>query len=353
MSLPQALPQSSNLLWVIPNTRLWRLFLPFIIGGILLLLTDILIAVTPLDDFFNTQIGRDLQIKTQALNNSTVFKHVDTLFLGTSRTLYGFAAPAFNQQSHYFHSYNLGLAGSDLSIHRLLLEDYIQKYGKPKVVMVEFSEFQLGRGDMSPNSLNFLARHTAKHPQALMELLKSDNLTENDKKELLKSVVSHIYRYKGVLDFRRLAKRLLHPAPIEPLEEGWIASNQERQYMKDPQALPLSAANRFMTLMRNRQPTSRPAIIELIQECQNQGIPVVLVSWPLHPVYQQELNQRALGLYVIKERKALAQQYKVPYVNFDAEAANAVYFNDIDHLNREGAIHYTQLLEERLKRLGL
>ncbi len=337
------------------TTRALILMAPILIALVLLALLEIGIAVTPLDDWLSGLIGRDLQVKNHELFHSNAYANTNTLFVGTSRTLYGFATPAFNQSQPSFKAYNLGLAGSDLNIHRLLLDEFIEKYGKPKLLLIELSEFQLGRGGLSQNSVHFLAHEVLEHPATLPELLKSPDLNWDDKSNLLLSVASRLYRYRSVLDFRSLTKQLFHPAPVEPLNTGWIGSTKVRNYLYNASALGAAASTRFDTLMKNRHPVNHPNIVGLITACQTQHIPVVLVSWPLHPIYQNHIHQDALGQQVLEQRRALSKRYHVPFIELDQGLSldDARYFNDMDHLNRTGAIRFTRILAQRLNKLSL
>ncbi|MEB3286198.1 MAG: DUF1574 family protein [Vampirovibrionales bacterium] len=326
------------------------LFMPFVIGVILLVLLDVLIRLTPLDRFFNLQLGRDLLVKIEELS-SPALADTDTVFIGTSRTLYGFATPYFNRLSKDMRAYNMGIAGSDVLIYRQILDNYIKHQGKPRRIFLELSEFELSKVSLSQNSINFLENEISQNPDLLWEMLADPSLRWVDKKNLFLSAYSRIYRYRATLDFRQLTKKILHPAPVDPIEQGWMKASKTRGYMGDPKTRSMAAVTRYQQLMKNRVPSKGASILRFLDYCKAQAIPVTVITWPLHPDYTAQIRKNWQTRLLSQRRQEVLQQYDARYIDLNQNVTMAQgdrFFTDIDHLNPQGARYFTRKLVENI-----
>lgn len=83
---------------------------------------------------------------------------------------------------------------------------------------------------------------------------------------------------------------------------------------------------------------------KLILDAKHQNIPIIFMISPKYGIDNDLLNY--------EPEIALCKKYNVPYynfINYEKLASNAVCFQDIGHMNNDGAIAYTQMIIELLK----
>jgi lysophospholipase L1-like esterase len=92
-------------------------------------------------------------------------------------------------------------------------------------------------------------------------------------------------------------------------------------------------------------PANAAVLEQLLMLLHGRGVEVVMLTTPVWPTYQAGIHQGAwLRAKAIIE--VLANKYGVRYLNFQHEPRmKADDFEDSDHLNAEGAVHFAKLLE--------
>ncbi|RMG56606.1 MAG: hypothetical protein D6722_26235, partial [Bacteroidetes bacterium] len=96
------------------------------------------------------------------------------------------------------------------------------------------------------------------------------------------------------------------------------------------------------------QKTNLNRLQAMIELCQNRDIEPVLVSLPMWVGYRQH-TQPERWAYMHQTTDSLAQAMGVPYLDFteDARFTDEDFF-DANHLRRQGAIRFTQILQDTL-----
>jgi len=351
---------------------------PFIIGiGLYVCLNAILwllANMTPLGTVLDYYIGNNLTTKIPELQKSHPQK-LDVLVLGSSITNNGFSPLVFEKQfNHKVNSFNMGLHGARPDVFRLYLERHIQQYGKPKVVLVELTDNNLISDNYyMPSSyyLNFFKTD----PRHWSLLLTSPVLNFSDRKEMVLSALSPIYAYRGVFSPVNFQNRLNKQwQKWQPPQTTHLApkSSSLHSDLYEPEALkgwePGSVSAHLSTEngLQNELKTMTHQTLDTVKTvdlsklsyflsyCQQNHIPVFMVSWPTHPRYQHLLGATSIYPQYQKILQHYAQAFNAPIITLgEPETSETkLLFQDGRHLSAKGAAKYTSALATQLKKLS-
>ena len=210
---------------------------------------------------------------------------------------------------------NLALPGSSMELSEALLEDYIDRYGAPHVLVVELSEL-MGDPDPLKNMRPFLSRS-----QRLSLLVK-----EHFPKLYYAGLVSHLFNYNS--DFAlNAAHKVLYPMPDLALEgslsESEIAAITPGSYFV-PHAREIGAAQRLIETVRRNNIDTRFVLAPVVRE-------------------YAEANDIAALRRAVGDLTAGFQVWDLA----ENPPMEPRYFVDQNHLNREGVGIFMQALRER------
>lgn len=330
-----------------------KLLSPFLVALILFLTVDNLIRYSSIGAYLEKEMTHALQFKESQMKDNHPY-HMDILFLGTSRTLHGFATTAFEKDSPIpLNAFNMGFTRSNVLFSKLMLQHEVQTYAKPKLVLLEISEFNFDPDAFSERSNLYIAHQLALQPNFIWLFLSDPEYTFQTKQESLLSWASSIYRYRSLLSPKSIRKTLEEGSKNAPQKtgdednnifKGWFPLKQP-SFMESNTVIK-ATANYKKNLFWGSKPTFNPIYLaSLLAYCKKENIPITLIKWPLHPIYYQVLNTDPNHLQFEKTLSNLMTRYHTPLIDMNQfEPANSRWFADVDHLNEQGSLHYTDLL---------
>jgi hypothetical protein len=324
-----------------------KIFRPFVIAILLILLAEVLISWTPLDNFFDNQIENSLKDKQKELASYTD-KGIDVICLGTSQTNDNLVTTEFEKLiPGNLNVYNFGLLSGDYYLFKLLLENYITRYGKPKLILLEVNEILFSKDYFSSlNSLYFIT-FLKQHPERLDALFITPHIPIKGKLEMLFSLLSGMYRYRSLLEYHKL-RSLLHekkrvsktvyfkgwsPLPVKPI-------------MSDPKAMDQYIREKKEEILNGYEQGDSAKFHLLLTYCKQQDIPVVLIQWPNHPKYNDVIQKTTFYPYYKQVTEELSKQYGYPIIDLTQSVPEDIskFYSDPRHLSQEGAVWYTRKL---------
>jgi hypothetical protein len=379
-----------------------------ILGGVLLfaicnLVLTAGVTLSPLNRKFNFSYGNFLPTKLEMLKQANP-AHLDVLFLGTSQTNNGFIPSTFEKASgRAINSFNLGLPNNRYDIMQSCLQAHIQHYGKPKLVLIE-----LGPSIQEKNSyfyyLPALYYRTLieREPTLASQWLSNPLVAWNVKKELLLSSFSSLYQYRFTFSpinllskvsgkLKQLTDRLggtavaaessatsskvtaeKQPQPLpqtsqnhptlvitpEMMAKGWYPKDQSTN-MLTPDGVRLSIEEARDYYIRHLNEIHFDKLKSLLAYCNQENIPVVLVSWPNHPAFNREFHESPLSFTYVTGAQQLAQATHTPIIDLNQNVPSTFsdnqggFFADPRHLTPDGADRFSKILAQRLFKLAV
>lgn len=363
---------------------------PVLLGvfGFLLLngLFTLGVTFSPLNQRFNFKYGNFLPVKLQMLEAHQPEK-TNVLFLGTSQTNNGFIPSVFDRKfGHGVKSFNVGLPNNRYDIMLAYLRFHQRQYGKPQLLLIELSP-SIQEKDAQLYYLPALYYRTLieREPALISSYLANPLLAENVKQELLSSSFSSLRQYRYTFSpvnllgkvsdklkgFSGLHDATAHASPVyegnesgsvapdnttppawvtdEMLAGGWYPKPQSVN-MKTPAGIRQSVIEARKYYIEQQSAVHFDKLQVLLSYCQNEGIPVALVSWPNHPAFVAEFRKSSLSAPYEKGLMTIRRQYPVVMVDLNHHlpknqaADKADYFADPRHLTPDGARLFSEKL---------
>lgn len=330
-------------------------FLPFIIAIGLFVILDCLILYTPVRDLLDTQLDNCLERKLIQVKADRP-QQLDLLFLGSSRTNNGFVTEIFEKSwpTQAINAYNMGLPAGDYFLFKLALNNHIQQYGKPKLILLEVTDFFFNPDFISNNNILYIRVLMAQNPAMVSAIFKSPELSLELKKEIFFASVSGLYRYRSLFTPNKFKKMLLNRESFKARKffQGWNPK-EIKKVMASDHTVRENALARKRTLLDNFTRFDSSKLVSFLTYCQNENIPVVLVDWPSHPYYADLFEQHPISSTYHQEIAHIAKQFDIPFLNLSAQITPNIagLYADAGHLSPAGAKQYTQLLTQKLVEL--
>ena len=250
-------------------------------------------------------------------------------------------ANSINPQFLGYKSYNLFNDAEDIYYHTKLIEKYLERMPKLKLIILPISYYALEyRLDQSPASwrMSFYRSVWGIPPQSTLSYFNS----------VLYSYTA-AYGWREVLNliergFISSDQRRLYPNGWREIGTQTIAENAEWKRM----GWQLVELNESMMgadkIEGNMQLLSR-----LIETCQSQGIEVILITTPLHHFYYDHLKPDKLAR-MQENIQRLVSEYHVLYLNFmkDERFGTADFYNP-DHVSTAGAEKLSRIMDEIIR----
>jgi hypothetical protein len=346
------------------------------------------VTISPLNPKFNFSYGNFLPAKLNMLKQQTD-RQPEVLFLGTSQTNNGFIPQVFEQASgKNIRSFNLGLPNNRYDIMLAYLQFHQHRYGRPKLVLIELSP-SIQEKDASLYFLPALYYRTLieQDPTLTATYLKNPLLADNVKQELLFSGFSSLRQYRFTFSpvnvVRKVSEKLQAHLPglspgappatvadagenspgvtdsispaIDPswMEQGWYPKPQS-PHMTNPAGIVLSVAEARKYYIDQQPAVYFDKLQALLHYCQQENIPVALVSWPNHPAFIQAFQSSPLNASYQQGLQRLLAQTAVPLINLNQDIpptqriTEGGLFADPRHLTPTGAHYFSRKLAERL-----
>lgn len=259
--------------------------------------------------------------------------HYSILFLGSSKT-HADIHPAIVDTICGATSYNAGVDGISLFEEKLILEGYLARHPVPRVVVLSFDlhSFSGARNFFNakqyfPFVANKVVDTTLASHQALsglkrfVPLLRLSDYSDDDKTVVvLKSLAGHNDIPQGEFQYK-----------------GYL-SNSDHVMDEAPKSLD----SQKMT------PAGRALLYDIIGICRRRNITLILVY---SPEYQQIfLRQAPNGKAVMDSVQNIAGREGILLLRNEQLALcnDEQYFRNVGHLNKRGAILYSEILARQI-----
>jgi len=246
-------------------------------------------------------------------------QNFDVIVLGNSMALDGIDAEYLSKNQH--STYNLAVAGDHIATSLFLLEDYLKKNNKPKMVVVGLSS-AIGKSYLNPVSFT--------NPE--VEFFYHPNLISN-------------FTNPPLLNFQWLAVDLLKILISKDHRNATMVLGQ----WKTKKVIPDGSV--FKTLASKSIDYSDPYLLKITQLCQSRGIKIVLTELP-----GSNCNQNNLPFQYSVTLKNMATE-KVYNLNNNEVASTildpASDWLAQDHLNQNGAKKLTEFLLNKVIKVEL
>jgi hypothetical protein len=326
----------------------WQLYRPFFITLAVIVLLDRLILFAPVSNFLDDRIQNALKIKLEQLQPDG--EDLDILFLGTSRTNNGFATPIFAKEASA-NVYNMGLADGDYAIFLQVLKYLAEHQKKPHRLYLEVSNVLFKPAHLSDNSVLYYRTLFGGQPAKALHILQMSTLSWRDKQEIGLTYLSGIYRYRTVIGVRALAKYAAHYLAGNQFSksnylQGWKPAKTEMIMGKSPQMKQKAQEVLYQQMSNYDQPDTN-RFRQLLDFCKEEEIPVILVEWPTHPIYDDLFHHYPLAEKYDTTIKSIAQQYHLPLIQLQKNLPKEkqdLFFAEPGHLNESGAVYFTKKL---------
>lgn len=335
------------------------------LNGALLLLVN----YTPVGKTLNYYSGNTLIVKLPLLKNISKKETIDVLAIGSSITDSNFAPPYFDQYfNNKINTFNLGLHAARPDIFRLCLEHYLKNHTKPKLVIVEIADNHLLKDNRYLPALYYIGLLKL-NLSNILSINQYPDLDFEDKKEIILSLASPIYAFRGVLSplkfFEKSVKRLQlvlnqeNKTTSEELVEfdnlkGWVPYPYTH-FEKDSASLASEIITMQHQTLNSLTSVDLSSFEAFLKYCQNTGIKVAIVQWPTLPQYQQLFEQSSVFPKYQSTIHKYAKQYDAELIVLDnlTNVDHSKFFKDGRHLSHVGAKYFTLQIAEHLKNAGL
>jgi hypothetical protein len=281
-------------------------------------------------EFFYRYIPNNYSVKNQQINNQS--KKTETLFFGDSHCLYGLNPKYFSKKA-----FNLSNVSQTIYFDKLLFEKHLNKLPKLKQVVFCIEYTNLSQIDNSGDDgwRKFFYKRFMH-----LEIPLISNL---DPRNYCLALTQSFYKS------RDLVKRYIKKGTIVDCDSlGWGTNYKKEDRIPAIQIAKIRAVVQEDGLMDFELNKSR--INSIIHICKERNIQVLIVSMPQTKIFESYLNQKKLK--AIKETCLgfhTQNSNDVFYLNlFDDSRFTEEDFYDADHLNNQGAVKCSKIVNNYL-----
>ena len=307
----------------------------------------------------------------------------DILIMGSSRALRGIEPSALEQAlaaKGYpnINVFNLGIDGATAQVVNIQLTEILTRPQLPKMIIwadglrafngsrndvtyeeitasVGYQQLQQALKDGNPSQNNPIADRdngvNNKANQPIAQALNFIFATPTKRQEVRTSVVKSFDNATHVLSNSEALIAATMPNTVTALDsKGFVAFDitfdPTTYFQKYPQV-----SGDYDLDYRNFEPEGKQfdSLINVADFCRRNNIQLVVINMPLHGTYLDGIRMRYENIFN-RRMEELALRESFTYLNFSQSLQNqAVLFSDPSHLNRQGAIAFSQLLAQNPK----
>ncbi len=288
---------------------------------IIVILLDGIIGKT-LNYFYFKQTSGDYYRATYAIEQATP----DLLIFGSSRANHHYVPEVFEDSLNLSYL-NVGRDGNFLLYHKALLTCILKRY-TPKMIILDFNPGEMITKSDTYERLNTLLPYYSKYPE-IDETIKLRGRFEGIK------LWSKIYPYNSFLlniisgNLNLQKKSRLDNKGYIPLSKTWNEPLKEiKRQIGDIDTNILNAYKSF------------------IKNCKEKKVKLFIVVSPVFYSYGADSS--------IALAAKIANESNIPFIDYsknDLFLNNKEYFQDVFHLNNEGAIMFSNLLVDSLNNM--
>lgn len=241
----------------------------------------------------------------------------DILLLGNSRGL-GFYQPYIEEITQK-STFNLSYNGMPIELGAALVKDYLEKYEKPEVVVIDVTMCDRANDQLIAGFASYMT-----NSEHLSDLIRTTNKTN-----YLATQFSHLYRYNS-----EVFQRALYYS-TQPNDEHWIVDRTIAASM-----IEMADAGAYDYRIDAYGLEELKALIELIQQ---QNIRVELIVSPYFPAFRAQMGGLDEFISIVSTTTNL------PVHDYSESLMKPAYFGDFQHINKKGS----EVFMKRLKQDGI
>lgn len=296
---------------------------------LLLFIAPFVLMYVALEVFYRN-VPNNYSVKNQEINKNS--QKIEVLLFGDSHCLYGLNPSCFSR-----NTFNLSNVSQTIYFDKLLFDKYVDKLPKLKQVVFCIEYTNLSQIDNSGDD-----GWRKFYYQRFMHL-EVPLISALDPRNYCLAFTQSFYKS------RDLVKRYVKKRTILDCDSlGWGTNYKKADRIPAAQVAQNRAIVQEDGLMDFEVNKSR--INNIIQKCKQRNIQVLIVSMPQTKVYESYLNQNKLSK--IKETCSEFHSNNpndVFYLNlFDDTRFSEEDFYDADHLNNDGALKCSKIVNDYL-----
>lgn len=251
----------------------------------------------------------------------------ETVVLGSSHTYYGVVADSMP------NTLNLANISQAFEYDYRVLDRYIDSLPSLRRVIIPVSYFSFFDAPFETTD----NRNLETYYRLYLDIDKYHRLSRADFE------ICSFPSYSG-----KLKSFLMHKQGPQTSSKGFGLDYLGRQNEEHIKSTAQTAAERHSNMANGNEAYQRLWFEKLIEMCIDRGVQPLLITTPVTRYYAKLLDNKQVERtrYLVQLYR---QKYSLPYYDF-SEAEGFTYddFHDADHLNRDGAIKFTRLLNSAL-----
>lgn len=238
----------------------------------------------------------------------------EILCIGNSRGVNSFYSPYINN-TFSLKSYNLSYNGLNLSIEKILLEDYLENHNKPKAVFIEVSNVFNSNSKPYYESFNMYSSKSKRI---------NEKIKETDLNTYILSATFPLYRYNNEFLFRSLF--YMFKADQNWINRYKITEGFNQKVLEMP-TKNFSCNKKDLMILR-----------QIVVMLKKKDVNVYLYLAPYLPNYLSKINNLSFQIAYIEK------EIGVKVINLSRSLSKPDFFSDRVHINEEGAKLVANLL---------
>lgn len=296
----------------------------------------LVIVLSVINDFY-------MQKNRSDDNRTAKFEHINPGIvisnLGSSHGLYGFNYAELEEE---YNCSNFALESQTLSYDYRVLDSYYNYLSEDGIMFVVVSFFSF-YGLEETAGENFVSKNSRYY-----QILPSDHIKQYSLKEDIKYHWFPVINDENVLrtfskglDTSELVETIWDKKATEIEDRNAAAEITYRRHYVDN-------ANVIETKQINLEELE--ALENIIELCQTKNIKSILITTPLLPEYREKINQDYLGDFYL-HMENITSQMGVQYYDYSRAERfinNPQLFMNCDHLNRQGALFFTDIIKNEI-----
>ena len=275
---------------------------------------------------------------------------IEVMILGTSQATYGINPEAFD-----FYAYNVANLGQSIYFDKRITLSLLPELPRLKYVFISLGYHSYAFSSQEYRDVWSYYGHGIKYKNSNYLLAEISptlfGYTPKVAFAMHKNRFLDLWKYgKDIVDFEVQSG----VDKYKPAVKGFIALEGRDSTNFNPKAFDFLSNHYTEVIDNSNEKEEIVADLEdFIEKLLAKGITPVLITIPTYEEYNEYLNQKYIEESV-KTSSQIAQKYNIQFWNlYDSDEFSLEDFRDMDHLNREGSLKFSQMLNDSLKKLEM
>lgn len=273
---------------------------------------------------------------------------IEILILGTSQATYGINPEAFD-----LYAYNMANLGQSIYFDKRITLSLLPELSQLKYVFITLGYHSYAFSSQEYRDVWSYYANGIKYKNTNYLLAEISptlfGYTPKVAFALIKTRLSDLWKHgKDIVDFDVQSG----VDKYKPAVKGFIAFEGRDSANFNPKAFDFLSDHYTEVIDNSNEKDEIQADLEdFIKKLLAEGVTPVLITIPNYEEYNQYLNKTYLEESV-KTSREIAQKYNIHFWNlYDSDEFSIEDFHDMDHLNREGSLKFSHMLNDSLKKL--